>query len=306
MQPQFPIYIPSKGRAKIRLTADYLDYCKVPYKIVIEPQQYQMYLSYVKDKKKLLVMDLSYKEKYETCDMYGTPRSTGAGAARNFIWEHSISEGYAWHWTMDDNIKSFHRFNKNERVKVTNGGIFRAMEDFCLRYENVAMAGPNYKWFVPDRWIRDPYLANTRIYSCNLIRNDVPFRWRGRYNEDTILSLDMLTAGWCTIQFNAFLQDKVATQSMDGGNTTELYHGGKKTSTDGKYSDTGTIEKSNMLVRLYPNIAKVVKKYGRTHHHVDYKIFKKTKLIRKKNYTNVPIDTEYGMKLHTKVDNEKK
>jgi len=44
-----------------------------------------------------------------------------------------------------------------------------------------------------------------------LIRNDVPYRWRGRYNEDTDLSLRMLKDRWCTIQFNAFLQGKAAT-----------------------------------------------------------------------------------------------
>ena len=51
-----------------------------------------------------------------------------------------------------------------------------------------------------------PFKANTRIYSCILIDNALPFRWRGRYNEDTDLSLRVLKAGLCTIQFNAFLR----------------------------------------------------------------------------------------------------
>ena len=300
MNPQFPIYIPSKGRAKIRLTADYLDYCKVPYRLVIEPQQYKMYLDAVKDKKKLLVLDMSYKEKYECCDNHGLTKSTGPGPARNFIWEHSISEGHKWHWTMDDNIRSFRRNNKNERVKVTNGGMFRAMEDFCLRYENVAMAGPNYYMFQPDRPKKPPFVANTRIYSCNLIRNDVPYRWRCRYNEDTILSLDMLSDGWCTIQFNAFLQEKVPTQLISGGNTTEFYHAEGKKKKGDKYADTGTLAKSQMQVRIYPDISKVVYKFGRIHHHVDYSKFKRNKLIRKKDFKPQNIKQEYGMKLKKK------
>lgn len=33
-----------------------------------------------------------------------------------------------------------------------------------------------------------------RAFPCILIQNDIPFRWRGRYNEDTDLSLRALKA----------------------------------------------------------------------------------------------------------------
>ena len=46
-----------------------------------------------------------------------------------------------------------------------------------------------------------------------------PHRWRGRYNEDTILSLDILKDGLCTMQFNNLLQGKVNTQVLGGGNS---------------------------------------------------------------------------------------
>ena len=49
----------------------------------------------------------------------------------------------------------------------------------------------------------DRNCPHSRIYSCNLIRTDIPYRWRGRYNEDTILSLDILRGGHCTLLFNA-------------------------------------------------------------------------------------------------------
>ena len=128
-----PIFIPSKGRAEKRLTADYLDYCKIPYRIVIEPSQYCTYLKEVKDKKKLLVMDMSYKGSYETCDNKGDSLGTGAGAVRNFLWDYSISEGHNYHWTMDDNIRAFYRLNRNLKVRVTDRSIFSALEDFAQR-----------------------------------------------------------------------------------------------------------------------------------------------------------------------------
>jgi len=282
--PYYPLFIPSKGRADTRYTAKYLDYMKVPYRLVIEPQEYKEYLSEIGDKKKLLVLDMSYKEKYELCDDLGLSKSTGPGPARNFAWDVSIAEGYKYHWVMDDNIRSFRRLNHNEKVKVTNGSIFAAMEEFAQRYTNLGMCGPNYTFFAPATQKRPPFVMNTRIYSCNLIKNDIPFRWRGRYNEDTDLSLRMMKDGWCTVQFNQFLTGKRATQTMRGGNSAEFY------------DEDGTKNKSQMLADMHPDVARVVWKWNRWHHHVDYSPYKNNKLIPKDDVVYEDYD-EYGMKL---------
>lgn len=131
-----------------------------------------------------------------------------------------------------------------------------------------------------------PFCANTRIYSCNLIRTGLPFRWRGRFNEDTILSLDLLTAGWCTVQFNAFLQEKTTTMTMKGGNTDTIYV-------------DGTLAKSAMLVDTYPQFARHKVRWGRDHHFVDYGPFKNQKLIPRPGLV-LPADVdEFGMALAT-------
>lgn len=268
MNPRFPLYIPSKGRWDSRLTSKALEAMSIPYFIVIEEQEYDNYASVISPDM-ILVLDKKYQREYDTCDNLGDSKSKGPGPARNFIWDHSIKNGFAWHWVMDDNIKGFLRWNHSQKEKVNNGDIFWWMEEFVLRYKNIGMAGPNYSMFLPAR-SNDypPFHQNTRIYSCNLIRNDVPFRWRGRYNEDTILSLDMLKAGWCTIIFNAFLQEKVRTQTLSGGNTEEFYN------------KEGTKAKSEMQVRVHPDCSKLVMRYGRIHHEVDYKRFTQ-KLIKK-------------------------
>jgi len=266
MNPRFPLYIPSKGRADTRLTSKALDKMGVPYRLVIEEQEWAQYRSEV-DPSKLLVLDKAYQREYDAFDDLGDTKSKGPGPARNFIWDHSISEGHDWHWVMDDNIQMFCRFNKNLKVPVGDGTIFRCMEDFCLRYTNVAMAGPQYFMFCSRKSKAPPLIFNTRIYSCNLIRNDTPFRWRGRYNEDTDLSLRMLKAGWCTVQFNAFLQMKTTTQQIKGGNTEAFY------------AKEGTYPKSAMQVAMHPDVSKIVWRFGRVHHHVDYRPFRKNKLI---------------------------
>lgn len=284
MNPRFPVYIVSKGRADSRLTSKSLEHMRVPYFIVIEEAERKAY-SEVIDAKKVLVLDPIYQKKYDTFDQLGEQKSKGPGPARNFAWEHSIANGYDWHWVMDDNIHGFYRLNKNSRNPLDDGTAFHCMEDFVLRYTNVGMAGPSYFSFSPSRTTIIPIILNTRIYSCNLIRNDVGFRWRGRYNEDTDLSLRILKARWCTIQFNAFLQNKIVTQALKGGNT------------DAFYAKEGTSPKSRMLVNMHPDVTRIVKKFGRIHHQVDYGPFKANKLIRKKGLRIKAGIDNYGMEL---------
>lgn len=256
-----------------------------PYFIVVEEKERASYASVI-DEKKILVLDPSYQENYDTCDDLGATKSRGPGAARNFAWDHAIALGAAWHWVMDDNIDGFFRFNKNLKTPVGDGTIFRCMEEFVERYENVAMAGPNYFMFVSRKEPNiPPFVLNTRIYSCNLIRNDAPFRWRGRYNEDTDLSLRMLKHGWCTVQFNAFLQMKATTQSLKGGNTADFY------------ALEGTLPKSQMQVQLHPDVSRLVYRFGRWHHYVDYSRFQANELRRR---ADVKISTgvdDHGMVL---------
>jgi hypothetical protein len=286
--PQFPIYLPSKGRHNIKgYTSDNLTIMQIPHYIVVEESQYDAYNENYKNNQyvTLLILDKKYQDEYETLDDLGYTKSKGPGAARNFAWDHSIKMGFDWHWVMDDNIMSFKIFNNNRQITTNSGAMFKAMEDFCLRYKNVVMAGPSYYMFVPRKKLVPPYIKNSRIYSCNLIRNDIPFRWRGRYNEDTILSLDILTAGLCTVQFNAFLQEKLTTQVLGGGNTEDFY------------AKEGTMNKSKMLEDTYPKLAKVVWKFSRWHHHVDYTPFKKNMLIFKDNYIIKKGINNYGMVL---------
>ncbi len=285
------------------MTSRVLTELGVAHYVVVEEQELGSYTEAIERFSLLatpLVLDLKFKREYDLCDSLGLSRSTGPGPARNFAWDHAIKGGFDWHWVMDDNIRSFRRLNQNEKVKVSTGAIFTAMEDFVLRYRNVSMAGPNYVMFASARNKLPPFVTNTRIYSCNLIRNDLPYRWRGRYNEDTILSLDQLKAGWCTIQFNAFLQEKVPTQTLKGGNTAEFYHAEGEVRSGAKYADTGTKNKSEMLFREHPDVTSLVIKFGRHHHHVDYSRFKANRLARKDGLPAPSGVNNYGMNLISK------
>lgn len=287
MTPRHPVYIVSRGRADSRLTSRMLEAMDVPYRIIVEADEADAYRAVI-DPARVLVLDPAYQRRYDTCDDLGDSKSKGPGPARNFAWDHAISQGARWHWVMDDNIRQLYRMNRNEKIPMRCGTGWWAMEEFCERYLNVAMAGPNYEFFAPRKAKSPPLILNTRIYSCNLIRNDVPFRWRGRYNEDTDLSLCMLKASWVTVQFNTFLQKKISTQLMGGGNTAAFY------------SKEGTAPKSQMLKDLHPDVTRLVFRYGRAHHHVDYKRFR-TPLVRRPGVV-VPVHVdELGMVIHART-----
>ena len=55
MNPDYPIYVISKGRWKNLLTCRALEYMEVPYKIVVEEQEFNNYTNYV-NKSKILVL----------------------------------------------------------------------------------------------------------------------------------------------------------------------------------------------------------------------------------------------------------
>lgn len=270
MNPKYPIYVISKSRAKNCLTVRELKLMNVPFRLVIEPQEYEEYKGIADN---ILVLPFS---------------NLGQGSipARNWVWEHAVSEGWERHWILDDNIEGFHRLNRNMKPKVTSGTIFKCAEDFVERYENIAIAGFNYYSFCKASDGVPPFILNTRIYSCILIKNDLPYRWRGRYNEDTDLSLRALKDGWCTLQFNAFLAGKVTTQRMRGGNTDTIYN-----------TDDNRREFAESLNRQHPDVVKVAWKFGRWHHQVDYRPFKNNVLIKKEGVVIPDGIDNYGMYL---------
>ena len=263
---KYPVYIVSKGRYKNGLTWKALDKCGVDYFIVCEIHEACFYKEMTNGK--ILVLPSRYLNDYDTCDDV-TDKSKGPGAARNFCIDHSLNNGHKRHWVMDDNLDAFHYLTDNEKLEVESPNIFSAAEKFVDRYDNVPVAGFNYYSFCKKTDAVPPFVLNTRIYSCLLVDNQSGYRWRGRYNEDTDLSLRVLKDGLCTIQFNAFLCGKVTTQRMKGGNSKEFY------------DKDGTLPKSQMIEDLHPDVAKVKYKFSRWHHHVNYKEFKCNKLILK-------------------------
>jgi hypothetical protein len=245
---------------------------KADFSVVIEPIDILQYAPIV-PKERLLVLPFE--------DL-----GQGSIPARNWIWEHALARGAERHWVIDDNIVRFYRMNFNRRIPADTPAIFAAIEDFTDRFENVAFSGLNNIAFANDRTQVPPFTLNTRIYSMTLVNSALPYRWRGRYNEDTDICLRALKEGWCTIQFNAFLGDKATTMQMKGGNTDAVYNTGDNRRA---FADS--------LKEQHPDCVEVVWKFDRWHHQVDYSRFKGNTLRLKDGIVPTGAPYEYGMVL---------
>ncbi len=260
---KYPIFIPSKGRVNISGTAYRLEKVGIEdFRIVVEESELSQYADRW-GRERLLILPEEYKENFDPLDGYGLQFPPGPGPARNFIWDTAEAEGHKWYWTLDDNITFMMRYGRQFKGGfqiVKNGDKwFGEMERYITQYINVAMGGPQADGFVTHRH-QDVRRAvrNTRIYSFQIIRTAAPFRWRGRYNDDTVLSLDMLTSGWRTLLLYHYLMKKEETRKLSGGNTDHLYA-------------SGTGPKSRMLARVYPKYTEVKYRFGRIHHFINYK-----------------------------------
>jgi hypothetical protein len=250
---QYPVYIISKGRAYNPLTAKNFDKAAVQYLIVVEPQEKQEYIDALGEDK-VLVLPFSNL-------------GLGSYPARNYCWEHAKAKGYQYHWLFDDNIQNFAKWINGKRKKIDDIKSALIFVEQSLKMSNADISGfeePNFVVKVPKK----PFKENCHVYSAMLIRCNMSYRWRLKYNEDVDLCLQVLHDGGKTTSCVYYMADKVSTaQKMKGGNQTELYKGN-----DPKKN----LLKAKMLESVWPQYAKTVIRFGRHHHLVDWNIFKKT------------------------------
>jgi len=271
--PRYPIYIPSKGRAHVPYTIKMFLRDGVDFKVVVEENDAEAYAK-VAGEERLLILPESGR---------------GLVYSRNFIYEHAVATGAERHWQFDDDIKSMRRLYRGYKLKCAANVALVAAEDFVDRYENVAVASFNSWFFLPvtagtTRIDWPPFYLNSRCYTVFLLSNKMPNRFRGRYNEDTDMSLQVLASGMCTILFNAFLIDTPETMQHSGGQTDI-------------YINDGRLRMARELERRWPGVVDVYRRFGRPQHHVKG-LWKKFDTPLKRKPGPLPKGTnEYGLTL---------
>jgi len=251
-KPMYPVYIVSKGRYKKTLTADNFEKAGINYLIAVEPQEYDLYVKKLGEKR---VLKLPFAN-----------LGLGSYPARNYCWWHSMRLGYKYHWLFDDNIIQWFKWIDGKRRKIediTEALIY--VEKYALK-TNTDITGfeePNFVVKPPKR----PFKINVHVYSAMLIKNSIPYRWRLKYNEDVDLCLQVLHNGGSTASCVYYMADKVSTSDkMSGGNQTELYKGNVPEK---------NLLKAKMLEKVWPQYVKTVIRFGRYHHLINWNQFKK-------------------------------
>lgn len=254
---KYPIYIVSKGRWENPITAKRLMRDNVPFKVVVEPQEAEKYATTI-PKENIAILPFSNL-------------GVGSYPARNWCWEDSKERGFKKHFLFDDNIYGFSRLNAGKRTQCEAVTPLISLQDFSERYSNIGIAGYNYNSFVTSE-TKKAFFLNVHVYSGMLITNEMPFRWRMKYNEDVDLCLQALHAKWCTILLNVFLINKVSTTAkLKGGNQDELYK-----NNDPKKK----MLKSKSLQMVWPQYVEVIERFGRPHHFVNWRKHFKHDLIK--------------------------
>jgi len=281
MKPIFPIYIPSKGRAGKTPATKMFDKYGVPYRVIVEPQDHDNYAAHLDPAKLITLPD----------------NNRGLVYARNFIKDHAVNAGAARHWQFDDDVRAMRRMHKGHRIYMDAGMALAIAEQFTERYTNIALTAFNEGGFLPcngttqTQW--PPFRLNYRCYTCFLMRNDIPNRWRHRYNEDTDMTLQVLGDGWCTVLMN--------TLQFQGGTTN---YGGKVTKVKGGqqqvYAEDGRLKMARDLERVWPGVVTTRRRWGRPQHKLRWAKFD-TKLIRRDDIDWDAIEkggpNEFGMTL---------
>lgn len=266
-QSQYPIYIPTYKRFETSYTARTLEKelnIDKPYMMVIrnDKSEIENYKNCIKNfdlkhAKLLIIPDDFYREQEEIGNDYSV-------IPRNYIYEHAIKTGFSHHWCLDDNIKGFFRKNKGNVLPFMDTMFpFYFVEEYIKKYSNVFQAGMQYCHLSFPMMTRPPIILNNRVYSCILMKHIDGFRWRGKYNEDTDLSIRLLKSGYATMTFQNILCGKQTTSSVKGGNTDDIYK-----------TEDGYLKKANSIVEWHPDVTNFAIRYGHPHHFVDYRAFK--------------------------------
>lgn len=284
--PRYPVYILSKGRYQYEraLTARSLARDEVPFVLAVETPEVDEY--------RKLCETLGVPTEY-VHDIGFSDLGMGCSSVRNWITDHARENGHARQWQLDDNSYGFERFYRGKRIWCRAGLALRACEDFTDRYENVGLSGLNYHMF--GGMVTKPFVTNCHVYSCTLVNTEIACRWRGPYNEDTDMCLQVLADGWCTILLNAFLVYKLPT-----------FSGGAKRSTLGGMSDLyeadGRLRMARSLERWWPGVVTTERRFQRPQHVVKDSWRKFDTPLRRRSDEEIAalgllVDDNYGMKL---------
>lgn len=213
---------------------------------------------------KILVFDW-YEETKESdlLDNFGVNKmSSGAVPVRNATRKIAFERGEIRHWQFDDDYVGFYRVNKNMKKnhRIVDGKEFEYELNKLATFANNAHLANIGFCLGHEAFPSGAKQISKRVFNAHNMTTDkdIFVKWRGRMNDDLINALDVFNNGKIEMSFKFMSLVLAPTQSDKGGNTDI-------------YQQTGTIRKTAYAVLIEPKVTKLVVKFGRYHHEVNWK-----------------------------------
>lgn len=207
---KYKINILSLGRYtdKLGTTHKILTEMKIHHYLFCEEKEFYLYDDWIDKEYCVLMTGPNFSE-----------RNEGGQHMRNHIIEYWFNEGEEYIWMLDDNISEYQRLNMGKKIKIKSKEIFTSIEHYISHFDNIGLCSHNIHSYVTGDGNRTCIVINEKHFSSLLINIQTGLRFRFKYNEDHILSIDNLCSGFQTICFNHILYNKPTSGNQKGGNS---------------------------------------------------------------------------------------
>jgi hypothetical protein len=269
------IYIISKGRPQCT-TAKVLTKMKYPGEWFIVCGNNDNTIEEYKrnwGKERILTFDWYKEVKHSNLlDNFGVEKmSSGAVPVRNATRKIALDRGDTRHWQFDDDYVGFYLINKDlkKNHRIVNGKEFEYWLNKIATYAHDAHLINVGFCLGHEAFPSSCKEVSKRVFNAHNMPTDDSFMpWRGRMNDDLINAMDVFHTGKLEMSFKFLSLVLKPTQKETGGNTDI-------------YQLSGTVRKTAYAVLIDPRAVKLVIKFGRYHHAVEWKLIT-PKLIRQK------------------------
>jgi hypothetical protein len=247
----FPLFVPSKGRAKNSFLIDQLKASSYEWFYVVEPQEYDSYTLIIPPKR-LIVLPSN---------------NQGIAFVRNEIFNNCKTKKIDWYWMLDDDITGFFEVISKKNLKISLDSALKRAETNIRKLTErmgigqIGLEYQQYSWSATKR-----YKFNSYCDVCVAINSNVKAKYRNEVNlkEDRDFTLQILSSGYST----ARISDVAFSCPKNGSN-----EGGLKP----VYQDTVQEHISNLrMVEFWgSNICSIIQKPdGREDVKINWRFFK--------------------------------
>ena len=220
----YPVYIPSRHRADKPITTKGFDQDNIPYRLLVEPHDYD-----------------SYRTRYRDEQLVQLPKDNqGIAYVRNYALEHAKAAGYDYFWMFDDDIRSYQIRRGGKQHHTNPRHLLALLEHVTNQYDNIGGSCIAHSAFNFSQDSKAPVVYNSQIYCAELITTQAQARFQPGVADDIDFSMQLLTEGWVTLVYKRI----GFTSAVSGSNTGGLL--------DGEYQDDGRLALFQQLQANWP------------------------------------------------------